>query len=85
MAPNAANASAVPMLVQSADRLKMLLEGVQVRASGPPTGARTHRRVPTYWWGKPQHSRLGRHVCDAVRLWWRPPVLLEGMQRPRRV
>jgi hypothetical protein len=34
MAPNAANASAVPMLVQSADRLKMLLEGVQVPASG---------------------------------------------------
>ena len=58
MAPNAANASAVPMLVQSADRLKMLLEGVQVPASGPPTGALTHRRVPTYR-GRVSRSTVG--------------------------
>ena len=86
MAPNAANASAVPMLVQSADRLKMLLEGVQVPASGPPTGALTHRRVPTYR-GRVSRSTVGWADTSAMQCGrgGAHPVLLEGMQRPRRV
>ena len=54
MAPNAANASAVPMLVQSADRLKTLLEGLQV----PPV------RAPQCT--VPQHCRAGTSRCSAA-------------------